>query len=65
MNKGGFVVVQSKVICVKDCLDVIMGIGRSYGYGFIEMVIFVDVLKVVRFVNVNGGLCKQMFIWYV
>lgn len=63
-NKGGFVVAQSKVIRAKDRLDATTGIGRSHGYGFIEMVTFADALKVVRFANANGGLRKQMLTWY-
>lgn len=63
-NKGGFVVAQSKVIRAKDRLDATTGIGRSHGYGFVEMVTFADALKVVRFANANGGLRKQMLTWY-
>ncbi|KAH0437577.1 hypothetical protein IEQ34_026216 [Dendrobium chrysotoxum] len=63
-NKGGYVVAQSKVIRAKDRLDATTGIGRSHGYGFVEMVTFADALKFVRFANANGNLRKDMLSWY-
>lgn len=63
-GKGGFVVVQSKIIRAKDRLDATTGQGRSHGYGFLEMATFADALKVVRFANANGKLRKLMLGWY-
>ena len=57
-------VIQSKVVLQNDRLDPITGLGRSRGYGFLEMRSFADALKVVRFVNGDKSLSKLMTGWY-
>ncbi|UZJ51022.1 hypothetical protein CBS101457_000342 [Exobasidium rhododendri] len=57
-------VIQSKVMLQNDRIDSLTGLGRSRGYGFLEMRSFADALKVVRFINGDHGLSKNLMTWY-
>lgn len=57
-------VIQSKVMLQNDRIDSLTGLGRSRGYGFLEMRTYVDALKMVRFVNGEKSLTKLLIKWY-
>ncbi|KDN44255.1 hypothetical protein K437DRAFT_290983 [Tilletiaria anomala UBC 951] len=59
-------VVQSKIVRQTDRLDPILGsVGRSRGYGFLEMRSFKDALKVVRWANANKDVTKLFVEWHL
>ncbi len=61
-------VIQSKVVRQPDRLDLLLaasGLGRSRGYGFLEMRSFKDALKVVRWANANKDVTNLFTEWHV
>ncbi len=46
-------VVQSKVVRQHDRVEALTGLGKSKGYGFLEMKSFNDALKVIRWANAS------------
>lgn len=57
------VVMQSKVERQNDRIDAVTGLGRSKGYGFLEMRSHQDALKVLRWANNNPGVSALMKEW--
>lgn len=61
-------VIQSKVVRQPDRLDPIFtgnGLGRSRGYGFLEMRSFKDALKVARWANANKDVANLFVEWHI
>lgn len=60
-------VIQSKVVRATDRLDPILassGVGRSRGYGFLEMRSYKEALMVLRFANANREVAKWFNEWH-
>ncbi|KAJ9095327.1 hypothetical protein QFC21_005693 [Naganishia friedmannii] len=57
------VVMQSKVERQNDRVDGVTGLGRSKGYGFLEMRTHQDALKVLRWANNNPEISALMKEW--
>ncbi|KAJ9107140.1 hypothetical protein QFC19_002800 [Naganishia cerealis] len=57
------VVMQSKVERQNDRIDGVTGLGRSKGYGFLEMRTHQDALKVLRWANNNPDVSALMKEW--
>jgi nucleolar protein 4 len=57
------VVMQSKVERQNDRIDGVTGLGRSKGYGFLEMRTHQDALKVLRWANNNPDISALMKEW--
>ncbi|GHJ89425.1 hypothetical protein NliqN6_5827 [Naganishia liquefaciens] len=57
------VVMQSKVERQNDRIDAVTGLGRSKGYGFLEMRSHQDALKVLRWANNNPDVSALMKEW--
>lgn len=56
---------QAKVLRQSDKIDPLTGLGKSKGYGFLELASHADALRVLRWVNANheiGSLLKE---WWV
>ncbi|EST06452.1 RNA recognition motif domain protein [Kalmanozyma brasiliensis GHG001] len=58
-------VVQSKVVRQHDRVEALTGLGKSKGYGFLEMKSYHDALKVIRWANANKGVSKLFGTWWV
>ncbi|SJX60564.1 related to Nucleolar protein NOP4 [Sporisorium reilianum f. sp. reilianum] len=57
-------VVQSKVVRQHDRVEALTGLGKSKGYGFLEMKSFHDALKVIRWANANKTVSKLFGEWW-
>ncbi|CDU24136.1 related to Nucleolar protein NOP4 [Sporisorium scitamineum] len=57
-------VVQSKVVRQHDRIEALTGMGKSKGYGFLEMKSFNDALKVIRWANANKTVSKLFGEWW-
>ncbi|TKY90746.1 hypothetical protein EX895_000744 [Sporisorium graminicola] len=57
-------VVQSKVVRQHDRIEALTGLGKSKGYGFLEMKSFNDALKVIRWANANKTVSKLFGEWW-
>nr|CDI51437.1 related to Nucleolar protein NOP4 [Melanopsichium pennsylvanicum 4] len=57
-------VVQSKVVRQHDRVEALTGLGKSKGYGFLEMKSFNDALKVIRWANANKAVSKLFGEWW-
>lgn len=55
---------QAKVVRQTDRVDVLIGKGRSKGYGFIEMDTHADALRVLRWSNNNRDAHKLLWGWW-
>lgn len=53
-------VVQSKVVRQHDRVEALTGMGKSKGYGFLEMKSYNDALKVLRWANGNKAISKLL-----
>lgn len=58
-------VVQSKVVRQHDRVEALTGLGKSKGYGFLEMKSFNDALKVLRWANANKAVSKLFGEWWI
>ena len=58
-------VIQSKVVRSKEKSDPMTGLGRSRGYGFLEMRTHKDALKVLRWANNNPALGALLWEWWI
>ena len=58
------VVVQSKVVRQSEKLDPLSGMGKSRGYGFLELGKHQDALKVLRWANNNSEVGPLMWGWW-
>jgi nucleolar protein 4 len=58
------VVVQSKIVRQVDRVDPGTGLGKSKGYGFLEMRTHKDALKVLRWANNNPDLGPLLYDWH-
>ncbi|KIS72094.1 uncharacterized protein UMAG_00516 [Mycosarcoma maydis] len=57
-------VVQSKIVRQHDRIEALTGLGKSKGYGFLEMKSFNDALKVIRWANANKSVGKLLAEWW-
>lgn len=57
-------VVQSKVVRQAEKVDPLTGMGKSKGYGFLEMRSHKDALKVLRYANNNAEVGPLLFSWW-
>ncbi|KAJ9476650.1 Nucleolar protein 4 [Pseudozyma hubeiensis] len=57
-------VVQSKIVRQHDRIEALTGLGKSKGYGFLEMKSFHDALKVIRWSNGNKAVGKLLVEWW-
>lgn len=57
-------VIQTKVVRQNDRIEALTGIGKSKGYGFLEMKSFNEALKVVRWANGNKDVAKLFGEWW-
>ncbi len=57
-------VVQSKVVRQHDRVEALTGLGKSKGYGFLEMKSFNDALKVIRWANASKAVSKLFGEWW-
>jgi nucleolar protein 4 len=57
-------VIQSKVVRQAEKSDALTGMGRSKGYGFLELRSHKEALKVVRWANNNPEAGKLMWEWW-
>jgi len=57
-------VVQSKIVRQAEKVDPLTGMGRSRGYGFLEMRSHKDALKVLRWANNNPEVGGLMWSWW-
>ncbi|SPC65615.1 related to Nucleolar protein NOP4 [Ustilago sp. UG-2017b] len=57
-------VVQSKVVRQHDRVEALTGMGKSKGYGFLEMKSYNDALKVIRWANANKTVSKLFGEWW-
>ena len=57
-------VVQSKVVRQGEKVDPLIGMGKSRGYGFLEMRSHKDALKVLRWANNNEEVGGLMWDWW-
>lgn len=57
-------VIQTKVVRQNDRIEALTGIGKSKGYGFLEMKSFNEALKVVRWANGNKDIAKLFGEWW-
>ena len=55
---------QAKIVRQQDRVDVIIGKGRSKGYGFVEMRNHPDALRVLRWANCNPNIGPLLEQWY-
>jgi len=55
---------QVKVIRNKDRVDLVSGLGKSKGYGFIEMRTHAEALMVLRWLNNNAEANKLTWDWF-
>lgn len=55
---------QAKVLRQADRLDPLTGLGRSKGYGFLEVRSHADALKVLRYCNANSDIMKLLRTWW-
>ncbi|PWN24023.1 hypothetical protein BCV69DRAFT_265448 [Microstroma glucosiphilum] len=58
-------VVQSKIVRAIDRPDPMTGVGRSKGFGFLEMRSFGEALRALRWLNANKDVQKLMIEWYI
>lgn len=58
-------VVQAKVVRQTEKVDPLLNVGRSKGYGFLEMRTHKDALKVLRWANNNPEVGKLMAEWWL
>lgn len=58
-------VIQSKVVRALDRPDPITGVGRSKGFGFLEMRSFQEALRVIRWANANKDVQKLLIEWHM
>jgi nucleolar protein 4 len=58
------VVIQAKVVRANDRVDALSGLGKSKGYGFLEMRTHQDALKVLRWANNNPTVENLMREWW-
>lgn len=58
------VVIQAKVVRATDRVDALTGLGKSKGYGFLEMRSHQDALKVLRWANNNPTVENLMREWW-
>ncbi|KAJ1030169.1 hypothetical protein NDA16_001081 [Ustilago loliicola] len=57
-------VVQSKVVRQHDRVEALTGLGKSKGYGFLEMKSYNEALKVIRWANANKTVSKLFGEWW-
>ncbi|PWY98767.1 RNA-binding domain-containing protein [Testicularia cyperi] len=57
-------VVQAKVVRQHDRVEALTGMGKSKGFGFLEMKSFQDALKVLRWANGNKEVAKLFGEWW-
>nr|XP_018265951.1 nucleolar protein 4 [Kwoniella dejecticola CBS 10117]OBR88109.1 nucleolar protein 4 [Kwoniella dejecticola CBS 10117] len=57
-------VIQSKIVRQTEKVDPLTALGRSKGYGFLEMRSHKDALKVLRFANNNVAVGGLMWTWW-
>ncbi|KAK4684518.1 nucleolar protein 4, partial [Tremellales sp. Uapishka_1] len=57
-------VIQSKVVRQSEKLDVLTGMGKSKGYGFLEMRSHTEALKMLRWANNNADVGGLMWSWW-
>ncbi|GAA5829095.1 hypothetical protein JCM11251_004123 [Rhodosporidiobolus azoricus] len=55
---------QSKILRQNDRVDPVTGLGRSKGYGFLELGSHADALRVVRWANANKEVNNLFRIWW-
>jgi nucleolar protein 4 len=55
---------QSKILRQNDRVDPVTGLGRSKGYGFLELGSHADALRVVRWANANKEVNKLFRGWW-
>ena len=58
-------VIQSKIVRQTDRVDSTTGLGRSRGYGFLEMSNHKNALRVLRYANNNSDVTNMMKNWLV
>ena len=57
-------VIQSKIVRQAEKTDPLVNLGRSKGYGFLEMRTHNDALKVLRWVNNNPNIAALLWEWW-
>ncbi|KAK4056335.1 RNA recognition motif-containing protein [Microbotryomycetes sp. JL221] len=55
---------QSKILRQADRVDPLTGLGRSKGYGFLEMATHADALRVLRWANANKEVGRLLRGWW-
>ncbi|KAK4049390.1 RNA recognition motif-containing protein [Microbotryomycetes sp. JL201] len=55
---------QSKILRQTDRVDPLTGLGRSKGYGFLEMATHADALRVLRWANANKEVGRLLRGWW-
>ena len=55
---------QAKVLRQTDRVDPLTGLGRSKGYGFVEMASHADALRVLRWANANKDVDALLRAWW-
>jgi nucleolar protein 4 len=63
-GKGASRVKQAKVLRQADRVDPLTGLGRSKGYGFLELATHADALRVARWINANNQATKMLRQWW-
>lgn len=58
------IVIQAKVVRASDRVDPLTGLGKSKGYGFLELRTHQDALKVLRWANNNPEVETLMRDWF-
>ncbi|TIB30165.1 hypothetical protein E3P84_03445 [Wallemia ichthyophaga] len=58
-------VIQSKIVRQTDRVDTSTGLGKSRGYGFLEMNNHKNALRVLRYANNNSEVTNMMKAWLV
>ncbi|GAA6041866.1 hypothetical protein NBRC10512_000543 [Rhodotorula toruloides] len=55
---------QSKILRQNDRVDALTGLGRSKGYGFLELGTHADALRVLRWANANKEVNRLFRVWW-
>jgi nucleolar protein 4 len=63
-EKGKSRVKQAKVLRQADRVDPLTGLGRSKGYGFVELATHADALRMARWVNANLEAPRLLRQWW-
>jgi nucleolar protein 4 len=55
---------QAKILRQSDRVDPLTGLGRSKGYGFLELGTHADALRVLRWANANKDVNRLFRVWW-